>query len=116
MEIKKITRVFTGIFTGKKNGNPHKRYPDEYCERYWLNKVSVSAIKMVAFTTGSSKKHAGDYLIEQGVIRHYVNLFLQDRAEREAAEKRGEKYKADRVMRLFIKTAKENGIDITKFI
>jgi len=58
MDLLNIKRYFPGLFTKKKENNPHKRFPDDYYERLWYNKPMIKGAEVVAAITGSSKKTA----------------------------------------------------------
>ena len=59
---------------GTKNGvNPMKRYPNEYAERYYVNRKLADGIDVVAKIEIYSKKMVAEHIIELGLQEYMQN-------------------------------------------
>ena len=54
------------LFKKKREGNPHRRFPEQYYETIWIDEQMSKGIDMVSKIEGISKKKAARLILESG--------------------------------------------------
>jgi hypothetical protein len=104
------------LFRPKTEGNPHKRFPDEYYERYYVSKPMAAGIKLVASADKISKKRAIHLLLVEGFKVYSGDKARQDIEARTAARELNQQIKVSKFIIELEKFCREQGIDISKAV
>ena len=112
--VRSLSHSIRSLFSTKKGVNPHKRYPDEYYNRYYFNNKLCDGITLVAKIERTNKKAAAEYIMELGFSSYMGAMIKQQIQLDKIARENNEKMKMTRFIREVRKFAIEHGMDISK--
>ena len=105
-----------GLFTTKKANITMQNHRDEYYRNYFFNKSLSEGIAIVANIERCSKKDAAQLLMERGLSSYMGAKITEHVQSAEVAAELNQKAERTRFISVLRRYAKDQGIDISKFI
>ncbi|MCJ7744207.1 MAG: hypothetical protein MUO99_06570, partial [Dehalococcoidales bacterium] len=84
-----LTHSLTLLFTPKKEGNAHKRFPDAYYKQVYFDKAMFEGLEFLAKTERKSKKKMANELMELG-LRKFMGEKIREYNKRVIAARQVE--------------------------
>jgi hypothetical protein len=105
-----------GLFVTKKGNITRINRKDDYYRDYYFNKRLSKGIELVALIENISKKDAAELLMSAGLSKHMGSLIKKQIELDKIAREQKQKVQLTQFAMILKRYAKENGIDISKFI
>jgi len=90
---------------------PHKRFPDAYYKRLWLNKDLYSGLTIIAKAEGVSIKKISEWFLEYGIARYDYREWQEQTERDKEAEQEGLRTERSPYLQEMDKLAKTNGLN-----
>jgi hypothetical protein len=95
---------------------PHKRYPEQYYKRLWINKDLYAGLQVIAKAESVSIKKIAEWMVEYGIARYDFKEWQQQVRREEAAARSGAYVERSPYLREMDKLARTNGLGWIKKI
>ncbi len=95
---------------------PHKRFPEQYYKRLWLNKDLYTGLQVIAKAEGVSIKKIAEWLVEYGIARYDYREWSEQAEREENAKLTGQYVERSPYLQEMDKLARTNGLDWIKRI
>ena len=95
---------------------PHKRFPEQYYKRLWLNKDLYTGLQVIAKAEGVSIKKIAEWMVEYGIARYDYREWRDHADREEKAKLTGQYVERSPYLQEMDKLAGTNGLDWIKRI
>jgi hypothetical protein len=104
------------LFGTQKTQNAHKLYADRYYKNYHLGKPLCDGIELVAKIERKSKKDAAELLMKAGLSSYTGAKLTEYLKDERAAQEFHQRMRYNRFVHVLRQYAREQGMEISKFI
>ena len=90
---------------------PHKRYPEQYYKRLWMNKDLYTGLQVIAKAESISIKKIAEWMVEYGIARYDFREWQKQLLLEEDAARSGAYVERSPYLQEMDKLAKANGLE-----
>jgi hypothetical protein len=115
-KVRRLTLSIMGLFVTKKRNTTFLNHKDEYHNHYWFNEKLCDGVEIIAAVERISKKDAAELLMKAGISSYMGDKISEYIHNEHVAREQSESLKISRFMMILKRYAREQGMDISKFI
>ena len=116
LRLRSLARSIAGHFGAKRDRNVHKSHSEKYYKQYFFTKPFCDGIEWIAGIERISKTDAANLLMKAGLSSYIGDKITEYLQDQRAAQQFHQRMRYNRFIRMLRQYAKEQGMDISKFI